>query len=243
MSKFVVKSRRGWRWLLAGAAFGGVAVLFMLLTKFGNWADSGLWTEGGWNNKALQAANRDLRAENIQLSEKAIVLEQAANLDKQAASLLTDELKAAQEEIYNLKKELEFYRGVIDAEGNRGWLDVHGMRILPLNHERGYRLELILIHTAKSDKKVACVVEVVLEGVREAGTEYVNLKEITLDKDVVYRFKFGNFRRFENNFALPENFNPQRIFVKLMVEDKKKSEFKRVFDWPANSTREASDVG
>ena len=191
----------------------------------------------------MRAANGDLRAENIQLSEKVIVLEQAANLDKQAASLLTDELKAAQEEIYNLKKELEFYQGVIDAEGNRGWLDVHGMRILPLNHERSYRLELILIHTAKSDKKVAGALEVILEGVREAGTEYVNLKEITLDKDVVYRFKFGNFKRFENNFALPEGFNPQRVFVKMMVEDKKKSEFKRVFDWPANSTREASDVG
>lgn len=243
MLKFVVKSRRGWRWLLAGAALGGVAALFMLATKFDGWADEGLWTEGGGSNKALRAANGDLRAENIQLSEKVIVLEQAANLDKQAASLLTDELKAAQEEIYNLKKELEFYQGVIDAEGNRGWLDVHGMRILPLNHERSYRLELILIHTAKSDKKVAGALEVILEGVREAGTEYVNLKEITLDKDVVYRFKFGNFKRFENNFALPEGFNPQRVFVKMMVEDKKKSEFKRVFDWPANSTREASDVG
>lgn len=243
MLKFVVKSRRGWRWLLAGAALGGVAALLMLLTKFDSWADEDLRTEGGGSNKALRVANGDLRAENIQLSEKIIVLEQAANLDKQAASLLTDELKAAQEEIYNLKKELEFYQGVIDAEGNRGWLDVHGMRILPLNRERSYRLELILIHTAKSDKKVAGALEVILEGVREAGTEYVNLKEITLDKDVVYRFKFGNFKRFENNFALPEDFNPQRVFVNMMVEDKKKSEFKRVFDWPANSAREASDVG
>lgn len=229
--------------MLAGAALSGAAVLFMLLTKFDSWADNGLWTEEGWSNKALRAANQDLRAENIQLGEKAAMLEQAANLDNQATALLTDELKAAQEEIYNLKKELEFYRGVIDAEGDRGWLDVHGMRILPLNRERSYRLELILIHTAKSDKTVEGALEVLLEGVREAGTEYVNLKEISLDKDVVYRFKFGNFKRFENNFALPEDFNPQRIFVKMMVENKKKSEFKRVFDWPANSTREASDVG
>ena len=243
MLEFVVKSRRGWRWLLAGAALSGAIALFMLLTKFDSWADNGLWTEEGWSNKALRAANQDLRAENIQLGEKAAMLEQAANLDNQATALLTDELKAAQEEIYNLKKELEFYRGVIDAEGDRGWLDVHGMRILPLNRERSYRLELILIHTAKSDKTVEGALEVLLEGVREAGTEYVNLKEISLDKDVVYRFKFGNFKRFENNFSLPEDFNPQRIFVKMMVENKKKSEFKRVFDWPANSTREASDVG
>ena len=243
MLEFVVKSRRGWRWLLIGAALGGVTAFFMLATKFDSWADEGLRTEGGWGNEALRAANRDLRAENIQLGEKVIALEQAANLDKQAASLLTDELKVAQEEIYNLKKELEFYRGVIDAEGDRGWVDVHGMRILPLNRERSYRLELILIHTAKSDKTVAGALEVVLEGVREAGTEYVSLKEITLDKDVVYRFKFGNFKRFENNFALPEDFSPQRVFVKMRVEDKKKSEFKRVFDWPANSAREAADVG
>ena len=53
-----------------------------------------------------------------------------------------------------------------------------------------------------------------------------------------YSIRFRNFQRFENSFILPENFEPQRVFVTLSPDDPDAAGFEKIFDWP-----ETDDAG
>ena len=170
-------------------------------------------------------------------------MQQNTRLDTQAAALLQERLIDSQDEIFQLRKDLEFYQGIINASGEENSPGVHGIRIKPLTHARGYRLELILLYIANTDKMVDGVIDVVLEGILDSAVKRLSLNEISLDKNQTYTIRFRNFQRFENNFILPENFEPQRVFVTLSIDDQDESGFEKVFDWPVTEGRETADVG
>lgn len=239
MRAFVIKPHRPWRGLITVMILGVLFALSALLfTDNSDWFGIHKRLSSDWERE-----RQDLHSENAELQEKVLMLEQTTRLDKQAAALLQEELINSQEEIYRLKKDLEFYQGIMDATGGESGPNVHAIRIQPLTQERGYRLELILIHVAKKDKVIEGVIGIALEGVQDNATRHLDLSEITLDKDLVYDFKFRSFQRFENSFILPENFEPQRVFVNLSIKDKKESRFEKIFDWPVTSGRERADVG
>lgn len=87
------------------------------------------------------------------------------------------------------------------------------------------------------------MIGVALEGIQDDATRRLDLREITLDKNLVYDFRFRSFQRFENSFILPENFEPQRVFVNLSIKDEKESRFEKIFDWPVVTGREGANVG
>ena len=244
MLKRVVKSYRPW---LRRLAIGSLCLFFALLAILLLSDERRSYVKelivANWEHRLLQDANQGLQNENAGLRETVLRLEQTASLDKQATALLQAELMISQEEIYELKKELGFYKGIINATGNGKGVDVHGMRIRPLSQERSYRLELILIHVAKTDTMTEGVLDVALEGIQKNSAKHLSLSEITIDEGLTYDFRFRSFQRFENNFVLPENFKPQRVFVNLLIKGKEKSRLEKIFDWPSTVSREGTNVG
>jgi len=243
MSKFVVKFHRPWHWSVAIIVLSMLLALFTwLLLDNSHWAYIRARLSGNQDDKLLWEVNRGLQNENAGLRERVLMLEQMTALDKQTAGLLQNELKTLQEDVHKLKEELEFYRGVMDASGDVNGLDVHGIHIQTLTHERSYRLKLILTHVAKTDTVVEGVIDVALEGIQKSSAQHLRLQDITLDDGLVLDFRFRNFQRFESNVILPENFKPQRVFVNLLTKNRKRSMLRKIFDWPVSVGREASNV-
>ncbi len=240
MSGFVIKPHRPWWRRLLYVLFLGILLLLtaILLSDNSHWSDIQQRIISVLGNKA-----QVLAGEKAQLREKVLMLEQTTRLDKQAAALLQEGLITSQQQIYRLKKDLEFYQGIMNTAGGDRGQDIHGIRIQPLTRERGYRLELILIHVAKTDKMIEGVITVALEGIQDGVRRRLDLSEISLDRNMVYDFKFRSFQRFENDFILPENFKPQRVFVTLSPDDGEDTGFEKVFDWPETDGRETIDVG
>lgn len=206
------------------------------------------WQNGGWSFKlpwliSESLSPDELLGENNELRERLLMLEQNNKVDKQAAALLQEKLIDSQEEIFQLRKDLEFYQGIINTTDEANSPGVHGIRIKRLTHAHGYRLELIFLNIGNTDKIVEGTVDVVLEGIFDSSVKRLSLSDLSLDDDRAYNIKFRNFQRFENNFILPENFEPQRVFVTLYLQAQDEVGFEKVFDWPETNKREAADVG
>ncbi len=246
MDNFVIKPRRSWRRrlvylalfvLLVVLSIGSVHLLGIYRWQNGSWDFSLSWQD------SRRLSPGELLSENTALRERLLILEQNNQLDKQAAALLQEKLIASQEETFQLRKDLEFYQGIIHATGEGNSPGVHGIRIKPLTHAHGYRLELILLNIANTDKMIEGVIDVVLEGILDNTVKRLSLGDLSLDGNQVYSIRFRNFQRFENNFILPENFEPQRVFVTLSADDQEESGFEKVFDWPETDEWETIDVG
>ncbi len=246
MDNFVITMRRSWRRRVV------FLILFVLLLAVFIYSDyfPGVRSNhnGGWTfilpwTSTQGLSPEELLDENAELRERLLILQQNTRLDTQAAALLQERLIDSQEEIFQLSKDLEFYQGIINASDEENSPGVHGIRIKPLTHARGYRLELILLYIANTDKMVDGVIDVVLEGILDSAVKRLSLNEISLDENQTYTIRFRNFQRFENNFILPENFEPQRVFVTLSIDDQDESGFEKVFDWPVTDGRETADVG
>ena len=117
------------------------------------------------------------------------------------------------------------------------------MRIKPLTYARGHRLELILLHITNTEKVFEGMLDVVVEGVQDSTVRRFPLNEISLSRNQNYSIRFRNFQRIENDFVLPENFQPQKIYVTLSIDDEDESGLEKVFDWPVTNGREKADVG
>ena len=195
-----------------------------------------------WNaGKGLSVEG--LLGENAELREKLLILEQNNRVDKQAAALLQEQLIDSQEEIFRLKKDLEFYQGIINIKGDENSPVIHGLRIKPLARARAYRLELILLHLTNTDRIFEGIMDIVVEGIQDRAEKRLPLNELSINRNQDYTIRFRNFQRFENNFTLPDDFEPQRVFVTLAPDDQEESGFEQVFDWPEADEREKEDVG
>ena len=246
MDNFVVKPRRPRRRLLICLALFVLLVALLLSSTdlFGVYR----WQNGGWSFKLPWLISRslspeELLGENKELRDRIVILEQNNQVDKRAAALLQEKLVNSQEEIFQLRKDLEFYQGIIDATGDANSPGVHGSRIKRLTHAHGYRLELIFLNIGNTDRMVEGKIDVVLEGILDSTVKRLSLSALSLDDARAYNVKFRNFQRFENNFILPENFEPQRVFVSLYLYDQEETGFEKVFDWPETDERGTADVG
>ncbi len=243
MSEFVVKPRRfRFPWVCAVVALlAAAALLACLLSNGGYWYNTAvrLGANGAGAAGAVAPLPRDLTA----LQGKTARLEQAALLDEKAMAQLQRDLRAAQEKNFRLREELAFYQGVMDTAIAGKGLGVHGIRLAPLSRERAWRLELVLVNLAEPKETTEGVLDLTVEGVQDAVTKYLDVSEISIDGNAAHDFRFNNFQRFESNFVLPDDFEPLRIWVKLLLKDAKGARVEKMFDWLPTVGEEDADVG
>ena len=189
-----------------------------------------------------QASPEELLAENARLKEQLLALEQNSQVDKQAAALLQQELLESQEQNFRLRRDLEFYQGVMDVKSDKNSPVIQGVRIKPMAQNNGYRLELILLHITNKDKLFEGVLDIVLAGVQDGEAMRLPLRAVSLDHNKDYAVRFRNFQRFENTFVLPDEFRPQNIVVTVSISGQEEGKLEKIFDWPITDG-EAENVG
>ena len=236
LNGFIIRPRKSLRYWIS---LLGLAAILLLLLLFSNREklDAGLsfWFADGGLSTA------ELRGRNTELQEKILILEQNSQVDKQAAALLQEQLIESQEDNFRLRKDLEFYKGIINVKDGRNSPIIHGMRIKPLARARSYRLELILLHITNTDKVFEGMLNVVVEGMQDSNETRLALNEIGSDRN--YAVSLRNFQRIENDFMLPENFHPHKILVTITMEKEEDAGFEDTFDWPLTENGEIADVG
>ena len=164
------------------------------------------------------------------------MLERSTELDKQTTVLLQNELTSLQDEISRLKRELEFYQGVMDATRESSGLQVQGIHVTRLSRDRSYHLSLVLTHVAKGDMVTEGVMDITIEGTAGKTVRKLKLEELSSDESLDLAFKFKNFKRFGTNITLPLELVPQKVIIEIQPKDKKQATIKKVFDWPISAS-------
>ncbi|HKK16190.1 MAG TPA: DUF6776 family protein [Gammaproteobacteria bacterium] len=181
--------------------------------------------------RKLFEENRRLVKENAGLKEQVIMLQRTTQIDSQAAAELHEEMKKLQDDLFKVRGELEFYRGIMSSTGTSTGLNIQGLQLRQIPGEQSYYFKLILTQVAKDDKVVEGTVEMTLEGVQNGVTSVLNVADLMVNPSFDFSFKFRSFKRIEGNIMLPEGFIPQQVTVRLHPGDKNLSNIKRVFNW------------
>ena len=183
-------------------------------------------------NKELWQDNQGMNNTIVKLEDRIIMLERTAQLDRQTIENLQGGMIKQQDEVYTLKKELEFYQGIMAAAGEFRGLSIQGLRIEATSQPRSYYFKLILTHVSKSDKIAAGRLSILLEGVQDDTPRTIDILELTLSRSLPLVFKFSSFERIEGSIMLPDGFVAHRVIVRARQEGKKMTpEIERIFDW------------
>ena len=183
-------------------------------------------------NKELWQENQVMNNTIIKLEDRIIMLERTAQIERQTVVMLQGEMIKQQDDVFKLRKELEFYQGIMSSAGESRGLNIQGLRIEETSQPRSYYFKLILTHVSKSDKMAAGRLSILLEGVQDDIPRTIDIRELTLSKSLSLVFKFSSFERIEGSMLLPDGFVAHRVIVRARQEGKKTTpEMERIFDW------------
>lgn len=183
-------------------------------------------------NKELWQENQVMDNTIVKLEDRIIMLERTSQLDRQTIENLQGDIIKQQDEVYTLRKELEFYYGIMAAAGESMGLSIQGLRIEETSQPRSYYFKLILTHVSKSDKMAAGRLSILLEGVQDDIPRTIDIRELTLSRSLSLVFKFSSFERIEGSIMLPDGFVAHRVIVRARQEGKTTApEIERIFDW------------
>ena len=235
MPKLVVKKHRPFEVILIALLCSGVfSIVVWLLLDASHWSVIKSRLHFAEKTHLLLDVNQSLEAENAILREQVVMFERSTQIDNQTAVRLQNDLRTLQDDLYQLKGELEFYQGIMSATTDSKGLNIQGIYIESTEYERIYRFKLVLTNVAKSDRVIAVKMDMSVEGMNEAGSQVLSLQEITSGSELKREIKFKNFQRIEGNLTFPVGFTPLRVVVDLQQKGYKRSRVHRVFEWPTN---------
>ena len=138
------------------------------------------------------------QGELMALREQHAVLQRASEIDRQASLELRDDFARAQGEVLGLRKELDFYRGIVSpADGNSG-LRVQDFKLTRGASEREFNLRLVLVQAMKHDRKVSGNVALTIEGSEDGEAKSYALADLLPDDfDTVESAHLGYLPRGE----------------------------------------------
>lgn len=233
MKRHVIRPHRPLRLLLAFlliCALIGSGV--WVLSEYSHWRLIREQMAQNHDLKRQWQTSKELEAENERLKQQVAKLQINSNVDKQATAELQEEVVELQNTIYQLTRELEFYRGIVSSTRNVDGLAIQALMLEPTRVADQYRFKLVLTHVAKSDKVIEGSVTVVLEGSDGGSTRTLRFRDVVRDKPVSLDYRFKHFKRFEGIVELPSTFEPRRVRVQLLPKGDSHATLERVFEWP-----------
>ncbi len=230
-SQLIVKSHNPWlRRILLFGTWLGVLIIAIVFYEFGRYQAGYHRIEVAAERERMQVQIEDLTKTNLQLSGQLTIAERSQAIDSEAYGVVRTDLKELQEEILELREEVEFYRGIVSPLERQAGLNIQTFKLDPAGEESLYHFELVMSQMLKNDRFVKGVVKLHLQGVQEGEPQTLNFKEISPNDSVGRDFRFRYFQRMEGDIRLPENFLPRNVLVEMVPQGRKA--ISKSFPWP-----------
>jgi len=166
------------------------------------------------------------------LREQEAILETAARIDKEAYGQVDTELVQLQAKVSELEENLEFYRAIVAPDDTKG-VQVQDVRIIALEVDGQYRLQIYLTQALRSDRTIAGRVSLRLAGRSAEGPVELDIEGILVDSELKApaRFSFLYFQEIGADIALPEGFAPENLIIEARPDGKKAKTVEESFFW------------
>ena len=214
----------------------GISVILLLLAgwlllDYGQWRYIYDRMVANEQRADLWALARETAAENESLRERLRLSEATTEIDKNARQEVQKVVAELQQEVFEHKQELEFYRGILATARTKQGLMVQGLRLERLGDSDQYRYKLVLTHVVKDDRSTKGVVTISFDGNTDAAPRKLELAELADEPKGPLTFEFKHFRRLEGTFALPTDFEPRELLVIAREGGKRGVKVERSFSW------------
>ena len=180
-------------------------------------------------NRAL----RDELAEIIKAREHQLA--RVSSLDRDVSKQVQRALGQQQSELAELREELAFYRAIAVTEDYGQDLRLLSFRLNPESLEPGrYAFTLVVTRVRRDDQLTNAEVRLQVVGSRDGALVRLQPEQLGGAAGAFRSFQFRNFQRTEGELALPPNFEPQQVVVRLTAlgEPGGNVILERAYPWP-----------
>jgi len=171
-------------------------------------------------------------AENEKLRLRVSFLEHALSLSHQSAGALKNTLSQQQTRLAELRRNLDFYRGILTAGNGSASIRIGGLQVLPTGRRHEYRFQIVLVRAdGKSSPALSGTCGVTVTGERGGKTVALPLRRVSPSADDPLKFRLRYFTNLAGTLDLPAGFKPRS--VKVNVDIKGDGTVKGRYNWPA----------
>lgn len=228
--EFIVAHHHPWRHrlLVAGAWLGAVIVSWGFYA-YGQYRGGYDVIESSKLRLELQNKVRDLETERDELRLEITSLQQGQVIDQQSYGTVRGDLKQLQDEVLELRKEVEFYRGIVSPLERQSGIGIQSFKVQPSGETGLYHYELVITQVLNNDKSVAGNLQLTLEGLLNGKPRNIDFSEISPSRGMKSSFRFKYFDKIEGDIQLPPGFVPRNVNVEVTPSGRKGVE--KSFAW------------
>ena len=232
----IIRPTRPWAYvvLVVVLVAGALVAVYQARMRF-NEALRAERTELATERARLRNATVELREENGALQTELEVSRRERMVERKAREDIEKFLKERQDEVLALRKELEFYRGIV-AEPDRPGIEVQTISVTPGTDELAYRFELVLTRNMKSDSVLKGFVSLFVSGSQDGKLRTISLGELKNSTRSPLQFEFKYLQRIEGRMVLPPDFEPRRISVIVRAAGGGRESVEKTLDWKTASS-------
>ncbi|MGB1141887.1 MAG: DUF6776 family protein [Halioglobus sp.] len=159
-------------------------------------------------------------------------LQTRSEVDRQSLEIVRREMVAQKQQITSLEEDLRFYRSLMSPESAPGQVQVREPEIVRIGDGGRFDYRIVIHQEAVKHQLIRGDLVARVEG--KLGTDTVT--HVFAGKDVAGDaewppVKFRYFQEFTGTFALPEGFEPVKVFVTVKVTKPRKLEAREEFAW------------
>jgi hypothetical protein len=191
---------------------------------------------GGHNRMAAFEREAELLGEltqtrqlNDELKERVALLETDSKVKAEAYRQVEQRLSALQSRIQKQDEDIAFYQGIVGDQ--QSGLRVQDFGLFPSAAGDNISLRLVLAQALRDGRRIKGTVEVAVAGERDGQSEVLGLDELGVDGPKTLNFSFRYFQNLGADLALPADFLPETVTVRIRPSSKGVEPVEASFDW------------
>jgi hypothetical protein len=218
---------------------GIVVALLLLVTAAYLLFESGKYHAGAGLEKLarqrgeLEQRVAELQEENLSLREQTAVSQRSSEIDRRASLDVRREFAGLQDELLEVRKELDFYRGIVSPGDVKPGLRIQSVQLEPGSASGSVFYQLTLTQVKRNERYVRGIIEMEVEGLEDGTPKVLLFKKLAEGNSKVLNYKFRYFQNVEGEIWIPPEFEPKKVRVLLKPQGKgQPPAIEEVVDWP-----------
>ena len=159
-----------------------------------------------------------------------VVSEQEADVIRQANRLLRADESERQDELSQLRSELDFYRRLAGTGGEQSGLDVYRAEVIPTESGKVFQFILTLTQNIRRASIITGRARMDIEGTMENRPLTLYWSQISDGETPEPSFRFKYFQQLEGYLTLPDGFKPTQLLVTLEAKGQRKPVIRK-YSW------------
>lgn len=167
--------------------------------------------------KVLQQALQQAETTLAEQRKKNDFLTAELAVEKSTVALQQQDLKAEQQKLFEIRKELAFYQKIISPNLQANSLIIDSFNVSTTATPDRFRFNLVLIEQDKQKKFAKGQITLQVLGLQQGKPSTLDVLELAGFSSTDRKFSFRHFQIFDGEFSLPADFTATKIEVTVQV--------------------------